>query len=215
MFTILKDVLFFLTKGRPYDKFYELNIKLLIYLYFIKVGFFLFLFLLNFFLFNLKIEGNVEGLHKQGFFIDLINILILAPILEEILFRFHLNLKLRNIVFSIIATCVMFYDHIWLLSVLIFYFSILILLPRFRERANNLIFVYLSAFFFGISHLAYKELLFSLEDILSYVYTFTPKFFSGLIYSYVFFKKGLYFSILLHFLWNLLPFIIDQLANSL
>jgi membrane protease YdiL (CAAX protease family) len=87
------------------------------------------------------------------------------------------------------------------------------MISSLNKQTNNLIFVYISAFIFGISHLAYKDISFSYEEILSLIYIFTPKFFSGLIYSYIFFKKGILFSVILHSLWNLLPFIINQLAN--
>lgn|GEM_PF-2522418 len=213
MMFIIKDILLFLTKGKTSHEFSESNTNFLKNLYLIKVGFFLILFLLNLLLFDLKIKGNIEGLNKQGFFIDSLNILLLAPILEEILFRFHLNLKLKNIIFSTIAACIFFYDHFWFLLVLILYFSILILINKRNKPSNDLIFVYISAFIFGIAHLAYRDLNLAYEDILSYIYIFTLRFFNALIYSYVFFKRGIYFSILLHFLWNFFPFLIDQLAN--
>ncbi|EAZ81072.1 CPBP family glutamic-type intramembrane protease [Algoriphagus machipongonensis] len=215
MVVLIKDIFFFLTSGRKVEETFKSNRKLIFNLYILKAGIFLLFVFLNFFLFNFKIDGRVEGYVGLGFFKDLINYLILAPILEEILFRYHNNLKIGNIIASLIATCLIFYDHIWFLSLLILYFLVLILISSLKKEVDNLVIVYVSAFIFGASHLAYIEGSFSFEDILSYVYIFLPKFLSGLIYSYVFFKKGICFSILLHFLWNLLPFIIDQITNSL
>ncbi|MFN4000013.1 type II CAAX prenyl endopeptidase Rce1 family protein [Algoriphagus sp.] len=214
MINQIQDIFLFLTTGRVSEESIGSNIKLLINLYILKYGFYLLFALLNLFLFDLRIDGNIKGLNRQGFFKDLINFLILAPIIEEIICRFHLNLKLKNITLSLIATCIIFYDQIWFLLFLISYFLILILISSLKKQSNNFIFVYISAFIFGVSHLAYKDLSYSYEDILSYIYIFTPRFLSGLIYSYLFFKKDIYFSIFLHFLWNLFPFIIYQLANS-
>jgi len=213
MTLLIKDIFYFLTTGKTTDKYFNSNLKLLFDLYIIKAGFFFLIVFINLFLFDFRIDGNIEGLHRQGFLKDFINFLILAPILEEILCRLHINLKVRNITFSIIASCILFYDQIWFLIFLIVYFLILILISSLNKQVNKLIFVYISAFIFGISHLAYRDISFSYEEILSLIYIFTPRFFGGLIYSYIFFKKGIHFSIILHFLWNLLPFIINQLAN--
>ncbi len=213
MALLIKDIYYFLTTGKTTDSYFNSNLKLLFDLYIIKAVFFLLLVFINFYVFDFKIDGNIEGLHRQSFFKDFLNFLILAPILEEILCRLHINLKVRNIIFSIIASCILFYDQLWFLVFLIVYFFILILISSLNERVSKLIFVYISAFIFGISHLAYKDITFSFEEILSLIYIFTPRFFGGLIYSYIFFKKGIHFSIILHFLWNLLPFIVNELAN--
>ncbi|SEF91916.1 CPBP family glutamic-type intramembrane protease [Algoriphagus boritolerans] len=213
MTLLIKDIYYFLTTGKTTDAYFNSNLKLLFDLYIIKAGLLLFFVFINLYVFDSKLDGNIEGLHRQGFFKDFINFLILAPILEEILCRLHINLKVRNIIFSIIATCILFYDQIWFLVFLILYFTILILISSLNNRVNNLIFVYISAFIFGISHLAYRDISFSHEEILSLIYIFTPRFLGGLIYSYIFFKKGIHFCIILHFLWNLPPFIINQLAN--
>lgn len=212
MIILIKDIFFFLSSGRTSDESLNSNIKLIFNLYILKIGIFLLFVLLNFSFFDFKIDGRIEGLYNLGFFKQLVNFLILAPILEEILFRYHLKLKVGNIIASIIVTGLIFHDQIWFLLFLNLYFFILILMSSLKKKVNDLIIVYISAFIFGISHLAYKELSFSFEYMLSCIYIFTPRFLGGLIYSYVFFKKGICFSILLHFLWNLLPFIINQLS---
>lgn len=156
---------------------------------------------------------NFEKNKPQNKFLFIIESLLIIPILEELLTRCYLNLKLRNLIISFL-TCIILYiiaiikDYDFLLISLPFLFIYLLLLI-FLVKINSLntknynknLIVFLGAIFFAILHLNKINDL-NYYNLLVYI-GLIPSFIIGIGLGYVRLKLGLIYSIFLHSLYNL------------
>ncbi len=208
MLILVKDFYNFLISGTVSNQSIGIKKRFFLNLLILKGFVFLFFVLLNLFFFNLKIRTEPLVFDGDNFFKIFFNVVLLAPILEELIFRYHIKIQYNNIIFSFLASCLVFYDSILFLTVLTAYFIILLVFLRLNTKINPLILVYISAFIFGVSHVVYTDYSFTFEGVINLFFVFAPRFLSGLIFSYVFFKKGIISSIFLHLIWNFIPFLL-------
>jgi membrane protease YdiL (CAAX protease family) len=176
--------------------------------------YFLFVFIqLLFFKEEMRNENHVfEG---DNFIIIFLNVVVLAPILEELFYRYHTKFQIKNIFFSLLAAIILCYDNFIMLFLIISYFMILLAVLKLDIKINRLILVYISSLIFGISHVVYSENSHFLGDFVNSIFIFAPRVFSGLLFCYVFHKKGIFSSIILHSAWNLVPFLLVFLRTQI
>ena len=183
--------------------------------------------------FLLQIETNEyvlnQNIHLLSFFQGLIMVCIIGPIIEE--FGFRLCLKYSRFNFSIMCgyfyymifwiifrqTAVIWERDFFLLSVVSTLFVVFIInfflnwkenlnieLTKFWTNHPRYIF-YSSVYVFGFIHIANYKI--SLNILILSPILLLPQTLSGVTFSYTRLKYGILYSILLHSVFNLCPYI--------
>jgi len=156
---------------------------------------------------------------SQSYYLNIIKIIIAAPILEEIAYRLPLNLKKNTVIISLITFCAIYLgDNVFSLSLyslgtwlkfgailliaLFGYFYIKqSFLNKFKDRFYNVYF-YLLALLFAADHISiYITHLPSKLLILAPLFII-PQFLLALTTGYVRMKNGILWAILLHMAFN-------------
>lgn len=148
----------------------------------------------------------------QNKFLFMIESLLIIPILEELLTRCYLNLKLRNLIISLLSCMILFFiaitkDYDFLLMSLPFLFVYLLLLfflvkkNILTNNYNKHLLVFLGAIFFAVLHLN-KVDDFNYSNLLVYI-GLIPSFIIGVGLGYIRLKLGLIYTIFLHSLYNM------------
>lgn len=181
--------------------------------YFLKWIVYLFFALFTLFVFEHRIKNESHVFDGDNLFIIFLNVVILAPILEEVLYRYHTKLHYKNVVLSIITSIILFYDSLMMLSIIVSYFVILLVCLKLNIKVKQLILVYISTFLFGVSHVIFVKYPFLFENFENSFFVFGMRFFSGFLFCYVFHKKGILSSIIFHSIWNLGPFLLVLLRT--
>ncbi|WP_373282248.1 CPBP family glutamic-type intramembrane protease [Belliella aquatica] len=180
--------------------------------FFLKFLFVFFIILIQNLLFNSRINTQNSVFDGENIYKIFLNVVILAPLIEEFVFRYHLRLKFKNVVFSAIASIVLFHDSFLKLSLILLYFLTIFVFLKSDIEVKRLILVFVSSFMFAVLHLDFAESYISFEYS---IFVFLPHFFGALVYCYVFFKKGIFVSIMLHIIWNLVGFLSFLLKTKL
>jgi membrane protease YdiL (CAAX protease family) len=212
---LIRDFCKFLVHGKVYDAHNKLDRTFIFSYLFLKV-FIVVLFVLIKYLFSESISEQKNDVFSDTNSLKLfMNVVILAPILEEIICRYHFKFSYKSIFISILFACFWLYDDLNFLLVLLIYFFILLTLIRANIRFNKMIFVYISSTIFAFLHLmAYPDILQS-QNVMDIILILSPHFFGGLLLSYVFFRNGIFTAIALHSLWNFIPYTINLLKAVL
>lgn len=180
--------------------------KFLVRAFILKLSFYVLLLVFSYLLFNFN-YGNSDFLFKdKTLWIVFLNMIILAPILEELTCRLHTGLKLYQIIISLVGAVILFHNSWLILSFFVCYFFLLFLILKIGVRVNRSYIIYSSALIFGILHIDFYDF----NWLENFGYTFfvvITRIFSGLLFTYVFYQKGILFSILFHIIWNMMPFI--------
>ena len=146
---------------------------------------------------------------------------LFSPIIEELIHRLPLNLKKWNIVISLSLIYLMFFDGIFYYNFSEFntWFKLFLVLFTFTvfyfvktksfnlERKQYILYVVLMVFIFALLHINnfYKELPKGLIFI-SALYVL-PQFFLGIFSSYLRLKNGIFYSFLIHIIFNTVVFL--------
>lgn len=80
-------------------------------------------------------------------------VIVMAPLLEETIFRYHLTLQPKAIWWSLALSLLMVSQMWWIAAMLLLYLVVLLVLVLNKQKPPLHLVVYLSAFFFGIVHL--------------------------------------------------------------
>lgn len=146
---------------------------------------------------------------------------IVAPILEEYIFRWHLRKKYASIYLVAVGLIIIIGKFFNNTIVICFAFAICFLaatvvVNKTKAKSQTERFMlwnklfplnfYLSALFFATAHFNNYEGL-TVRD-LAFVLYITPPFFAGLIFGYIRVNYGLKYSVLLHAINNLIAIII-------
>lgn len=175
-----------------------------------------------------KIQG--DRAFSRDFIINIIRLLILAPVLEELTFRLPLIPKKKNILIALSVACFIYVGgymldlSLYKLDTWIKIISIVILLilgnnlfdhfsiENYLKRHITKVF-YLSAFTFALLHIpSFIEKL-SVNYLYLAAFLVIPQFCLGICSGYLRIKNGIAWSIALHFLFNL-PFTMFYVFNS-
>ena len=203
---IITNLYYFLTTGKISDLQLKLNSKFIFSYISLKISIIILFLLVKIIFFGLGVTYRNEVFENPNFLKLFLNILIIAPLFEEMICRYHLNFSKKSIFISSIFACVFLYDELTLLFIILIYLGLLVFMIVKNLRFNRLTFVYLSSFIFACSHLiSYPQILVN-RNLIEAVFVIGPHFFGGLLLSYVFFRNGIIASIALHSLWNLIPY---------
>ena len=192
----------FLVRGEILDEYHELNGRFIFSYLFLKVCLLFSFIVLNALFFGFSL------LHKNSVFDDenilrlFLNVVVLGPVFEEMIFRYHCNFSKKGVFISAIFSCFLLYDELNFLLLVLFYLIIIFFLIEKKARFNRLIFIYLSSVIFACSHLISYPEGFSAQNIIQIIFIVGPHFFGGLLLSFVFFRNGIIAAIALHSLWN-------------
>lgn len=149
-----------------------------------------------------QFDHMMEELLKENKLLVIILAIIVAPFLEEVIFRYHLNLKKNAIIISLILS-VMVISEYWYLVVS---FMVYLVYLYFRVNKDMPISikwaVFISSFFFALVHMGnFKDF-----DFLSNFYWIpllvAVQFFIGLILSFIRLHYGLTMAIIFHATYN-------------
>jgi hypothetical protein len=156
-----------------------------------------------------SIEFPTPNVNQNSLVFKAFNLLIYAPVIEEIIYRLWLsNLKLDGLI-SIIFLFLDFIIRIYL-GLTIDYFSIsliLLIIVSYKFRLISLFpntLIVINAFIFGYSHIVNFDL--DYTNVLIY-FVLTPQVIAGYFLSKIRVERGVVFSIFIHLLLNLTSFL--------
>jgi len=142
--------------------------------------------------------------------------LIFAPIIEEIIFRLHLKFNNKNFLISLsvlIIAIIKAYNVSLILFYIFFIYAVVLIVIWFLSRilkSNNIMFkinIILSILFFGLSHISHIKI-YNLQFWPVYLHYFIPLFIFGYYLSKIRLKLNIFYSVLAHFVFNLIPIVI-------
>ncbi len=146
-------------------------------------------------------KGEEFLLNSNKFLIFMLAIVI-APIVEELIFRYHLNFKKSSIFIGFALSFILTYNLVvgMILASLYFIFTIIIIILKLKP--NLKFYIYSSSTLFALIHIINYEGF----DFMQYFY-FVPlmvasQFFVGLVLSYIRIKYNIYNAILFHAVFN-------------
>jgi len=149
-----------------------------------------------------QFDHMMEELLKENKLLVIILAIIIAPLLEETIFRYHLNLKKNAIIISLILS-VMAISEYWYLVV-----SFMVYLVYLYFRANKGVpismkwAVFISSFFFALVHMGnFKDF----DFLLNFYWIpllVAVQFFIGLVLSFIRLHYGLAMAIIFHATYN-------------
>ncbi|PZX58201.1 CPBP family glutamic-type intramembrane protease [Algoriphagus chordae] len=149
-----------------------------------------------------QFDSILEELIKKSKLLVIVLGIFLAPLIEEPIFRLHLNLKKSSIWWSLVLSLLMMGELWYLVLAFMVYLIYLLIMVSQQERINLKFVVYASAIFFGVVHLGN----YSNFDFASHFY-WIPflvgiQFFVGLILSYIRLNHGISYAMLFHGAYN-------------
>jgi membrane protease YdiL (CAAX protease family) len=211
---MIKNLLFFLQSGEIKETDRGLSPAFFARLYFLKFGLLVLYILTMAFFYGFEFFQGMESKANNSIFLTFLNFVILAPVLEELIFRNHLNLKPINLILSGLILLFLFWGD-GFIFVMLGYFSLVWFLRNRNGPKTTLFLIYLSSLLFGFSH--YYQIIdwSNMETILMFILRSVPHVLSGIILSYLYFRNGILVAISFHALWNLMPFLSTWLDRVL
>ncbi|MGY6520488.1 MAG: CPBP family glutamic-type intramembrane protease [Mongoliitalea sp.] len=212
MSKFIANFYFFLTSGEISNQFATSNKKNFLYAFSLKWVVYLFFGFTQLIIFKSGASEMSKALSGSDHFKVFLNVVLLAPIFEELVLRYHLGFKLKNIILSMLASIVLFHKTLYMLVAFLPYFFLLIILIKQNFKVHRLILIYTSSLIFATLHLCFHETTPSFENS---IFIFFPRFFSGLLFCFIYFNNGIIASIIFHMIWNLFPFSINFLTKQI
>jgi len=160
---------------------------------------------------NLNFKSGILEIFKN----DLLKVVIIAPFLEEFLFRAILKPNKLYLSFFLFATSLfsfnLFSFNTYVVIFLSFFISISFFFSKiemnYKKYNNNYKkLVYGSSILFGLVHLTNYDV--TLHLLLFYLILTLPKIYLGFSLAFIRVKFGLIYAILFHSLHNALPFLL-------
>lgn len=148
-----------------------------------------------------QFENGLADLLKENKWIIAIFGIVLAPLIEEPIFRLHLDLKITSIWYSL-GLSLLFAMAIWFPIIFIGYMIFLLIRAKSDNPPTLKFVVYFSAAFFGLVHITnFKD--FDYGQFFYYIpFLVAIQFWIGLILSYVRLNHGMSWAILFHGIYN-------------
>lgn len=100
-----------------------------------------------------QFDNVMEDFIRNYKYLLLLLVIIMAPLLEETIFRYHLSLQPKAIWWSLALSLLMISAMWWIAAMLLLYLVVLLVLVLKNQHPPLRLVVYISAFFFGIVHL--------------------------------------------------------------
>lgn len=202
---MIRRLLFFAKTGEIQEADKELNLAFFVKLFFLKLGLLIFYFIIVVLVLGFDLFQGFESKASDCMLITFLNFIILAPILEELIFRNHLNLKLNNIGLALLVAVFLFWGEGFFV-VIMGYLILVGLIINYRKPNTKLLLIYLSSLLFAFAHHYQIIDWANMETISKFILKSFPHFISGIILSYLYFRNGILAAMFFHAFWNLLPF---------
>jgi len=199
---IFQDLIFFIKKPQIIRSVAPLSFSNFFLLLMITFGLVIpYAFLLEFMGVG-EFDNIIQEMMRDHKALVLVMVIVFAPLLEETIFRYHLTLQKKAIMWSLIASVFML-SQLWVIGAGLMLYLLILFLMALRKNPPPLhIVVYISAFFFGIVHLGnYRDF-----DFVSNFY-WVPflvliQFGLGLLLSFIRLHYGLLKAMLFHAVYN-------------
>lgn len=210
---MIKRLLFFFQSGEIQEADKELTPSFFAKLFSVKFGLLLFYFLVVAMVFGFEIFQGFESKSSKSILFTFLNLIILAPVLEELIFRNHLNLKPKNLILAALITVFLFWGE-GFIFVMLGYFTLVWLLRNNNNPKTKIFLIYLSSLLFAFAHYSQIFDWTDMEIIRKVILRSFPQFLSGIILSYLYFRNGILVCMFFHGLWNLLPFFSEWVGRA-
>nr|WP_281261105.1 CPBP family glutamic-type intramembrane protease [Cecembia rubra] len=130
----------------------------------------------------------MESKASDSIFLTFLNFVIMAPVLEELIFRNHLKLKPVNLILSVLIMLFVYWGD-GFTFVMLGYFALVWLVKNNKGPKFKLILIYLSSILFGFGH--YYQIIdwSNMETLSMFFLRSFPHVFAGLIYAYLYFRS--------------------------
>ncbi|MCE7055170.1 CPBP family glutamic-type intramembrane protease [Algoriphagus sp. AGSA1] len=149
-----------------------------------------------------QFDSILEEMLAENKWLVVIGAIFLAPLLEEPIFRLHLDLKMTSIWWGL-GMSILLISQQWCVTAVFIVYLVYLLIKVFRHRPPNLKFVvYTSSIFFALIHVGNFSNLELADHIYWIPFLVASQFFGGLILSYIRLSHGIWFSILFHGAYN-------------
>lgn len=149
-----------------------------------------------------EFDNIIQEMMRNQKALVLVLVIVLAPLIEETIFRYHLSLQKKAIIASLLLSVLMI-SQLWIIAVgLMIYLLVLLMLVIRKNPPAIHIVVYISAFFFGIVHLGnYRDFDF-FSNFYWIPFLVLIQFGLGLLLSFIRLHYGLLKAMLFHAVYN-------------
>lgn len=149
-----------------------------------------------------QFDNVMEDFIRDHKYLLLLLVIIMAPLLEETIFRYHLTLQPKAIWWSLALSLLMISQMWWLAAMLLLYLVVLLVLVLNKQKPPLHLVVYLSAFFFGIVHLGNYTNFDFVANLYWIPFLVGVQFALGLLLSFIRLHFGLAKAIYFHAAYN-------------
>lgn len=149
-----------------------------------------------------EFDNLIQEMLRDHKWLVVLLVVLVAPLLEETIFRYHLSLQKKAVFVSLVFSVLMI-SQLWIIAAgLIIYLLVLMVLVSRETPPSIHIVVYISAFFFGIVHLSnYRDFDF-LGNFYWIPFLVLIQFGLGLLLSFIRLHYGLLKAMLFHGAYN-------------
>jgi uncharacterized protein len=200
--TIFKDLLLFVKKPQINRAVAPLTVHNFLLLLMLTLGLVIPYGILLEFMGVGDFDNIIQELIRDQKALVLLLVIVIAPLVEETIFRYHLSLQKKAILWSLIASVFMI-SQLWIIAAgLMIYLLVLLVLVVRKNPPPLHIVVCISAFFFGIVHLGnYRDFDF-LSNFHWVPFLVLIQFGLGLLLSFIRLHYGLLKAMLFHAVYN-------------
>jgi len=149
-----------------------------------------------------EFDNLVQEMLRDHKWLVVVLVVLVAPLLEETIFRYHLSLQKKAIIVSLVFSVFMI-SQLWIIAagLIIYLLVLLVLVSRGNPPSIHSV-VYISALFFGIVHLSnYRDFDF-LGNFYWIPFLVLIQFGLGLLLSFIRLHYGLLKAMLFHGVYN-------------
>lgn len=148
-----------------------------------------------------RISHEIGGVQTSKFNL-LLNVVLLAPIIEEFMFRYHHRLSYGRLIISLLFCIVLLHSSFWNFLIFAIYIGGLAISMEYKTPPTRKMLVFISALAFSLLHLGNYTNLNFITDVYFIPVLIFSQFLSALILFYIFWNFGIKHSIAFHMLWN-------------
>lgn len=149
-----------------------------------------------------QFDSIMEEMLAKSKLLVVFAVIFLAPLVEEPIFRLHLDLKIKSICLGLGMSILMISQQWYFTAVFVIYLVFLLMRVMRRRPLNFKFVVYVSSILFALIHLGN----FSNFEIADHFYWIpflvAAQFFIGLMLSYIRLTHGIWYAILFHAVYN-------------
>lgn len=149
-----------------------------------------------------QFDHKLEEFLKSNKFLVVIMTIVLAPVLEELIFRYHLNFKKSATLIGFALSFIFTYNSMVLLIIATLYFGFVFIKLLLKQKPNLKFCIYASTTLFALVHLINFENFDLAQHFYWVPFLVGAQFIIGLVLSFIRVNYGIYTSILFHGVYN-------------